>query len=178
MTSISILKAQFDALPFSESNIALYELLLTLDISDFKPVIEEILSGRITIEDTRQLFANNVASLWNSNSIKVLDARATDNISATIKNNLIARIVGNSNDIVKENLMYPDNTDLKYQIAAQFKADYGIDLPKEDIERLLPLVEVELYSELSLNNKGNATLDKDHQIYISNALSYKTSTEI
>jgi hypothetical protein len=178
MASISLLKEKFDALPFSEDNIALYSILLQLDISDFKPIMEEILSGRINIEDTRAVFANTVNSSWDNGYSKIEDTRISTDISETIKSNLIARMSGNGNDIVKENLIFPDTTDLKYQIAAQFKETYGITLPAEDIEKLLPLVEMEVYSELSMNNTGNATINKTYQTFISDSLSYKPNVEL
>lgn len=178
MASISTLKDKFDLLPFSEENIELYNALLNLDISDFKPLMEEILNGRVDIEDTRAIFLNNVSTSWNRNGSKIQDSRLSTDISKTIKENLITRMTDTDKEILKENLIFPDTRDLKQQIADEFKKTHGITLPPEDIEKLLPLVESELYSELSLNNKGNATINKEYQIFISDSLSLKPNVEI
>lgn len=179
MASIKLLKDKFDALVFSETNMVLYEALLRLDISDFKPVMESLLSGEIDIEDTRKIFANDIKTDWLGRYIPLSqkDARLSPDIAETLKSNLVARLSGNGDDIIKENLIYPDLSDLKRQIADTYAEEYGETLTPAEIEMLLPIVENELYVDMNIQN-DNAVRDKADQRYISDSLSYKPNVEM
>lgn len=184
MPSISLLKDRFDELPISNDNIHLYDALLYLDISVFKPVMEEILAGRIDIEDTRQLFSILVNYPWmNQNekpydpNEKLTDQRYYNDSATSIRNNLMARLEGNDNSVIKEAPAYPTQVDLKVQIAEDFFKRTGIVMSDEDVEKVLPIVKSELMMELSLYN-NNAVRDKNYQIIISDLLSIKPQVTI
>ena len=184
MASISLLKDKFDKLPISNDNIHLYDALLYLDISDFKPVMEEILLGRITIEDTRQLFSTLVNYTWmNQNDSpynpfeKLHDPRIFTDVAEGIKHNLNARLNGNDGQVIKEAPAYPTQSDLRVRIAEDFYKRNGIELSDEDIDKLLPIVKSELIMELSLYN-NNAVRDKNYQIILSDILSIKPKVSI
>ena len=184
MPSISLLKEKFDKLLISNENIHLYDALLYLDISDFKPVMEEILLGRIDIEDTRQLFSIMVNYPWMNQSDKPYDPfeKLADqlyypNTAQAVRDNLMARLEGNDGRVIKEAPAFPNQIELKARIADEFFRSTGQQLAKEDIEKLLPIVKSELMMELSLYN-NNAVKDKSYQLVISDLLSIKPKVTI
>lgn len=176
MPSIKVLKTKFDELVVNSTNIALYERLLTLDISDYKPLMEEILLGRLGIEDTREVFKNNMLLAAFGGEV-VNDPRISTNMAETMKANLLERMKGSGDNLIKENLVFPSTEDLKDQIADRYFKEYGIKLPPEDIVKLLPIIENELISELSLNNNAG-TRDKADQLIYSDQLAFKPSAEL
>lgn len=179
MPSISLLKDKFDELNVTAQNMELYELLLYSDISDFKPVMEQILLGRLDIEDTRQIFYTVVNHKWLTGSGRdvIKDVRISDNIMDTIKNNIIAVLNNDEKAIIKESIIIPNQSQLKNEIATEFKKRTGMELSKEEIEMLLPIVNTELFIELSLVNP-NAIKDKEHQNLFSDLLSLKPRAEL
>lgn len=182
MPSISILKEKFDNLPMTADNMALYQVLLFTDISDYKPVMEQILLGKIDIEDTRQIFYNysnyNWARYENKNLAEnIYDARISTNIMDTISNNIVAALEGNEDAIIKESIIIPTQDNLKNQIASEFKKRTGLTMTKAEIDAILPIVNSELFVELSLLNP-NAVKDKEHQNLFSDLLAFKPKANI
>ena len=102
MPHISELHAMFKRLDITSKNIALWEALLQLGISTFKPIMNEIISGRLDIEDTRKILPNKLVTSMN----KRLDRRISDNKDYfdILANNLMSRINGDGTDIIKENI--------------------------------------------------------------------------
>lgn len=179
MPSVKVLKTKFDDLSFTSDNIVLYAHLLTLDMSDFKPLMEEILLGRIDIEDTRQLFQNEIETEWSGKYFTptLSDPRISNDIIETMKSNLSSRLAGEGDNIIKENLLFPSQADIKDKIAQQFFEEHGIRLSPEDVERILPIVETQLFAELSIVNT-NGVRNKADQLIISDQLSFKPIAEL
>ena len=165
MANISLLKTEFDKLPVDIDNMMLYEALLYLDISDFKPVMEELLTGRIDIEDTRPIFYNTYVSyywLFEKNRQEIKDVRLSKKVMDTIQNNIISKISGDEKGIIREGIIFPDLTNMKIEIANEYFERTGNKLTNEEIDMLLPVVNTELFVELSLINP-NANKDKEFQ---------------
>lgn len=174
MAHIKELQVEFNSLPVSNDNIKLYAALLTLDQYEFKPVMEGILTGRIDIEDTRRIFYNNGYFRHNDRNYNttVKDARVSTDIGKTIADNIQARLFGKEDNIIKESIIGLDNNDLKKDIAKEYTRRTGETLSTEDIDALLPILETQLYVELSLYNP-NTNKDKEHQNRFSDLLAYK-----
>lgn len=57
MSDIKLLKDKFDSFNVNRSNRQLYEKLIDLDRSVYKPLMDKILAGQLDIEDTRPIFS-------------------------------------------------------------------------------------------------------------------------
>lgn len=178
MPNISELKKEFDKLPMSLENYPLYSNLLFLDISDFKPLMEALLVGNLDIEDTRPIFSPFVNFQWVKPSQNLKDPRiALDSDAEYLASSTVERINGNESAIIKESLAFPNTQSLKKLIAEEYKRREGIELPEEDLVKLLPIVQEEMVIELSLYNQ-NAVKDKDYQLLLADLISIKPKSEI
>ena len=145
--------------------------------------MEEILTGRIDIEDTRKLFSTDINYAWSNQYAEyqvketLSDPRVSTDIGATIKANLRNRFLGNEDLVIKEAVAYPNQDDLRANIADEFFRRTGTQLSKEDIDRILPIVKAELFVEISLLNP-NAVKSKDYQLVLSDLLSFKPTVGI
>jgi hypothetical protein len=169
MQNVSELKGTFDRLPVSTGNYSLYERLLALDQSVFKPLMEEILTGRLDIEDTRPLFNVNIREI-----VSAAEKISTNKIIQTpddLRRNLVNRVFS-PNDVIKEvTLPRIDIMDLKMQISEQYTAKTGDVLT--DAQMQVILVAVDLTRDISATSGSSK---EEQQIYV-NAMSAKPLTE-
>lgn len=174
MIHIKELQDKFSSLDVNSKNYALYERLLLLDISDYKPLMQEILDGRLDIEDTRQLFNNVIPS---SNK-KSTNRNLSENIVDTMKSNLIARLTGeNTSDIIKENQLFFNNLDdYKYAIAKEYESQTGNTLTDDEINSILVVVQETYYQQLNLEDIDGQ--NKEAQIFMSDKMSYKPISKL
>jgi hypothetical protein len=175
MPSISLLKEQFDALPIDSTNIDLYAALLAADISDYKPLMQQILAGTLDIEDTRKLLPNDAQ--YDRFGDKNADARiglTDDQLAQNMKNNLSTRLFGG--DVIKENVFFrPDVSSMQTLIAQNFAKITGQTLTQDQIDSILPIMNEEVIQEL---NVANLSMDdvKAVQSVFSDLLSVKPIT--
>lgn len=175
MPHISELHEMFKKLDITSNNIALWEALLQLDISTFKPIMNEIISGRLDIEDTRKILPNKLVTSMN----KRLDRRISDNKSYfdILANNLMSRINGDGTDIIKENIVVYNVDHYKIQIAEQYEKETGNKLTSEEIESILLIADIIAYQELNTTNIQGAEAKKLQNVY-SNLLSFKPDAKV
>jgi len=177
MAHIKALHENFSELVITNENIALYQALLELDISTFKPIMNEIISGRIDIEDTRKILSNR---LYNDNKYKKTERRLSDdsNYKEVITNNLISRLLGDGKNIIKENIVINNNIDhYKQMIAEEYEKEYGIKLSDTDIEDILLIADIIAYQELNYQNISDNNA-KNTQLSNANYLSFKPDAKV
>jgi hypothetical protein len=169
MQNVSELKGTFDRLPVSTGNYSLYERLLALDQSVFKPLMEEILAGRLDIEDTRPLFNVNIRQIVGAET--GISTNKIIQTSDDLRRNLVNRVFS-PNEVIKEiTLPRIDIMDLKMQIAEQYTAKTGQTLT--DAQMQVILVAVDATRDITATSGGNKD---EQQIYV-NAMSAKPLTE-
>jgi hypothetical protein len=134
MPHIKELKARFDLLPMDANNFPLYQQLLNLDQSIFVPVMDQILSGRIDIEDLRSFFSQNIPARL-VDIMKSPTFNQYKSMENVVKDNIIARFF--TSNAIKESIVPLDDTDLKYQAAAAFSKATGIPLTDEQISSII-----------------------------------------
>lgn len=175
MPHISELHAMFKRLDITSKNIALWEALLQLDISTFKPIMNEIISGRLDIEDTRKILPNKLVTSMN----KRLDRRISDNKDYfdILANNLMSRINGDGTDIIKENIVVYNVDHYKLQIAEQYEEETGNKLSPEEVESILLIADIIAYQELNATNIQGTEAKKLQNVY-SNLLSFKPDAKV
>lgn len=175
MPHISELHAMFKRLDITSKNIALWEALLQLDISTFKPIMNEIISGRLDIEDTRKILPNKLVTSMN----KRLDRRISDNKDYfdILANNLMSRINGDGTDIIKENIVIYNVDHYKIQIAEQYEKETGNKLSPEEVESILLIADIIAYQELNAANIQGTEAKKLQNVY-SNLLSFKPDAKV
>ena len=174
MIHIKELQDKFSNLDVNSKNYVLYERLLLLDISDYKPLMQEILDGRLDIEDTRQPL-NNVIPSSNKTST---NRNLSENIVDTMKSNLIARLTGeNTSDIIKENQLFFNNLDdYRYAIAKEYESQTGNTLTDDEINSILVVVQETYYQQLNLEDIDGQ--NKETQIFMSDKMSYKPISKL
>jgi hypothetical protein len=174
MIHVKELQDKFSSLDINSKNYALYERLLSLDISDYKPLMQEILDGRLDIEDTRQLLNNVIPS---SNTIST-NRKLSENIVETMKSNLISRLTGEgTTNIIKENQLFFNNIDdYKYAIAKEYESQTGKTLTDDEVNSILVVVEETYYQQLNLEDIEGQ--NKDTQLFMSDKMSYKPISEL
>ena len=179
---IRVLKKLFDELPMHPSNMGLYQELLSLDMVEFKPVMEAILDGRIDIEDTRQILRNRFITELGKLFENPKDPRISRNTEAlvqTMKDNITKRLFDNGKDVVKENMGFFRNLDdYKNAVANAYYEETGQHLSEEDIARIVPIMEQRYVQELNMANLGGAgaKANKEIQLKISNLLAHRPNT--
>lgn len=167
MKHISALKLQFDRLPVTEANYALYDRLMSLDISVYKPILDEILAGRLDIEDTRPMFNVTINSIVNPVAMGTPLNQLITN-AAGLKANLINRVF-NKTQVIKEADIGNASmvSTLQQQIADNYFAQTGIQLTTNQISVLV--IAVQNTQKLNLTTQQS----KAAQIVASNLLSVK-----
>jgi len=172
MKTISELKNIFDSLDINESNISLYESLFILDISEYLPLMTEILDGRLDIEDLRSYFNKyNNSAIPKFKKTTPLFIEMEDVVSATVSN-LKLSLFGNQS--IKEGFLPTDDTDLKYKIAAELKENENITL--NDVEINAIITGMDPFKIISTDlNRG---ITKEEQLFASNILSPKITGEL
>ena len=176
MANISVLKEDFDKLPMSMENYPLYTNLLELDISDFKPLMEALLDNRLDIEDTRPIFSPYMNFQW-SKGDRLKDPRIAVENEGYLADAALARLNGDDSKIIKENIAFPSTDVLKNMIAEEYFRREGVQLPPEDVAKLIPIIQDELVIELSMYN-NNAVKDKEYQLLLADLMSIKPKNEI
>jgi hypothetical protein len=174
MIHVKELQDKFSKLDVNSKNYFLYERLLLLDISDYKPLMQEILDGRLDIEDTRQLLSNII---YSNNKIST-NRNLSENIVDTMKSNLISRLTGeNTSDIVKENQLFFNNLDdYKYAIAKEYEEQTGNTLTDDEVNSILVIVQETYYQQLNLEDIDGQS--KDTQLFMSDKMSYKPISKL
>ena len=171
MENIMKLKEKFDSLPISDENVDLYRKLFDLDIADFKPVMEGLLSGEIDIEDTRKLFQNDPdlktppGVRYDASSPLPMNADTVDSITA----NIISSLTEDSPRTIKETLTYPSPDTFKNRIAAMYKDQTGITMTPEEVNALIPIIEEELFTSMALG-QSKGTRNKADQLSLSDKI--------
>jgi hypothetical protein len=169
MQNVSQLKGIFDRLPVTNDNYRLYERLLDLDRSVFKPLMEEIIAGRLDIEDTRPIFNINIQHVKT-----VIDEKRLPRLIQTpqdLKRNLINRAFA-PNEVIKEiTLPNLEINDLRMIIAEEYALKHGVQLTDREIEALIVAVNgTKMIDALSGDSKGD-------QIKYADAMATKPVTE-
>lgn len=135
MAHVKELKEQFDLLPITEDNIELYERLLNLDHSEYVPIIEEILSGRMDIYDTKSLFYRHIPEPIDYGVIPTKLVTEDTSISSVVISNLHNRLFGG--DIIQEAVVEINDDDLKEISADKFTEETGIVLSHDDRMKII-----------------------------------------
>ena len=89
MAEIAQLKTRFETLRIDRDNLFLYERLLDLDRSIFKPIMRKILDGELDIEDTRPIFSVGFRYAYASDEARrmwLIDSR--EKLAANVSNRL------------------------------------------------------------------------------------------
>ena len=124
MNSIEELKNRFDLLPVDSNNMKLYQKLLHLDISVYKPLMDEILSGRMDIEDTRPIFSSFFSDSKKSFYTSILQKRTLINNADDLKNNLITRLASPEKNIREITLLSSDYNNIKAEVITKYSIQY------------------------------------------------------
>jgi hypothetical protein len=165
MANISLLKKKFDLLPIDENNWELYQRLLNLDISVYKPLMEEILDGRLDIEDTRPLFASYLPRTIDNARNEVSKKRMLINNEDDLKNNLIVRAT-NPDNVIKEVTIKKQNyEDTKLLVIEKYETYHEVKLT-ENQKRVL-IIAMDNYENTDIDLYGN----KEKQSKLSDKLS-------
>jgi hypothetical protein len=152
MQSISQLKAKFEGLPVDENNWELYENLLALDQSVFKPLMEEILAGRMDIEDTRPIFAKYFPRMTENFRNRVSEKRKLINSTEEFRENLSRRYMNPESAIREITLRDPAYDDIKQEMIAAYETETGKTLTESEKKALIiamsetEKIDVDLYS--------------------------------
>ena len=179
---IRVLKKLFDELPMHPSNMGLYQELLSLDMVEFKPIMEAILDGRIDIEDTRQILRNRFITEFGKLFENPKDpriSRSTEALVQTMKDNITKRLFDNGKDVVKENIGFFRNLDdYKNAVANAYYEETSRHLSDEDIARIVPIMEQRYVQELNMANLGGGgeKENKKIQLKISDLLAHRPNT--
>lgn len=153
MLSISELKKKFDLLPVDESNWELYQNLLNLDQSVFKPLMEEILAGRMDIEDTRPIFAKYFPRMADTYRQRVAEKRMLINDADDLRENVARRYHDPQSAIREVSLTDPAYEDVRQQMIADYEAETGETLTERQRSALLIAMsetqktDIDLYSD-------------------------------
>jgi hypothetical protein len=142
MQNVSQLKGYFDRLPVTTENYPLYQRLLDLDRSVFKPLMEEIIAGRLDIEDTRPLFNIHILYVIQNVRTAVSEKRLPRLIQTPqdLKQNLINRAFA-PNEVIKEiTLPNLEINDFRMIISEQYAAKTGETLSEREIDALIVAV--------------------------------------
>lgn len=133
MKHIKELKAIFDRLPMSIGNLALYTNLLDLDRTVFKPLMEEIIAGRLDIEDTRPIFNINLEK-FRTETVKRLKLINTE---ADLRSNLSNRVFNPSLVAKEATLSRLDIEDIRDSLASDYTERTGLTLSKTERDAIL-----------------------------------------
>ena len=165
MQSISQLKAKFERLPVDENNWELYENLLALDQSVFKPLMEEILAGRMDIEDTRPIFAKYFPRMAETFRDRVNKKRWLINTTEEFRENLSRRYTEPEKAIREITLRDPAYEDIKQEMIAAYEAETGETLTES--ERKALIIAMSETEKIDIDLYG----DKTKQIRLSDLMS-------
>lgn len=124
MQNISELKAKFNRLPVNKENWELYQRLLDLDMSVFKPLMEEILEGRMDIEDTRPIFGGRLISAIRSTRFKEKKRKIVET-DADLRKNLALRATNPEMAIKEVRLQNREYDEAKSAVIESFERDTG-----------------------------------------------------
>lgn len=153
MQSISQLKAKFERLPVDENNWELYENLIALDQSVFKPLMEEILAGRMDIEDTRPIFAKYFPRMAETFRDRVNKKRWLINTTEEFRENLSRRYTEPEKAIREITLRDPAYEDIKQEMIAAYEAETGETLTESERKALIiamseiEKIDIDLYGD-------------------------------
>ena len=165
MLSIENIKKLFDLLPIDDTNRSLYQNLLRLDISVYKPLIEEILEGRMDIEDTRPIFSSYFPSSKNSFTKKILEKRRLITSPEEFKQNLITRLVSPEKNIREIVLLSNEFYEIKREIIEKYEKDNSVSLSSGEKNALF--IAYGFYEKTDLDYYGN----KEKQTKLSDLMS-------
>lgn len=183
MPNISVLKANFDRLDIVEDNVELYEALLILDQSEFIPIMEEILAGRLDINDLTSFFNkyNNLKFFFNEVKLPMLSEIDSANLATIVIGNIKQSLFNGKP--IKEGFIPKDDTDLKFKIAKDLYDAQGISLSDTDIMKIITgdkyslnstLLDRQEYGDLGVKPDSSGTdYKKSLQIKLSNIFATK-----
>ncbi|WP_368880303.1 hypothetical protein [Proteus mirabilis] len=185
MNHIKVLYDNFQKLDINDKNFLLYQRLLDLDISDFKPIMEELLSGRLDIEDTRKILLNDFSSTFNQEEKFNPFLKDSDQL---LRNNLLKRLTSNDGKgIIKENVIPITNfDDFKHRVYEEFNRQVEENLlnsdfkfSEEDIKSIMIIAEKEFRQTIDWEGiKVSFDKQKDQQLLVSDLLSFKPINKI
>jgi hypothetical protein len=168
MISIEELKKKFDLLPVSTANWELYQNLLSLDQSVFKPIMEEIIEGRMDIEDTRPIFGKYFPKMVETMRGDLYDAygkRHLINTPDDLKQNLILRAMAPDRSIREVTLPSSAYEDIKATILTKYEEETGDTLT--DSQKKALLIAFDAFEKTDNDMYAN----KDRQIRLSDMMS-------
>jgi hypothetical protein len=171
MKNVSDLKRIFDRLPVDTGNYQLYVKLLDLDITVYRPLMEEILNGRLDIEDTRPIFSISLRGIMDD-ADRAADTRPRMIQTADdLRRNLVNRAFS-PNEVIKEiTLPNHDEKDYRMHVAEAYQARTGDWLTESQFSAIMVAVaatrRVDLMSGAS----------KEEQIKYTNAMAVTPITE-
>ena len=161
VANIKELKAKFDRLPVTPENYKLYEALLDLDRTVFVPLMEEIIEGRLDIEDTRPLVSSSLMIEELPVSEERLPILQT---GEDLKKNVAARLFDPTN-YIREVQIEDFSVDGEREAALDaFEERTGIRLTPAQRSAFLA-------SKPRMNRVDVSTSNKDLQIRLTNRLS-------
>ena len=155
MINVSELKKKFDRLPVSKENWELYLNLLSLDQSVYKPLIEEIIEGRMDIEDTRPIFAKYYPKIVDNFRKEVTNKRMLINTPDELKQNLLLRAEAPDQAIKEVSITNFNYEDVKHDVITAYEQESGSQLTDNERKALLIALneyektDIDLYSDKS-----------------------------
>lgn len=135
MENIQKLRERFDKLDVNESNVMLYESLFKLDYETFFPIMEEILDGRIDIEDLRSFFYKNKELTSNTGSAGLPLLTENRTVPENIKDGILAKLFESNRP--NEYILPINDTDEKYRLGDKYVAQSGNPLSDVDKEKII-----------------------------------------
>ena len=165
MINVSELKQKFDLLPVDKNNWSLYQNLLDLDMSVFKPLMEEILEGRMDIEDTRPIFSKYMPRVVNAVRNEVENKRRLINTEEEFRQNLVRRALTPDEAIKEVRVANPAYDDIKGVMIDKYEEATGDKLTESQRRAMLIAMEQTQYFDIDLY--GN----KEKQVRLSDMLS-------
>lgn len=175
MAHIKSLHDSFTSINITDDNFSLWQKLLDVDISDYKPLMEKLLSGELDIEDTRPLLENIVTTSYESLN---KESRLSKDLNQTIKSNLTARLFADG-EVIKENALFIHNKDdYKEAIAQKYFEKTGNFLSESAKAKILVIIEEQIIQELNMSNYAGYEDPKAIQLRYSDMMSVKPIAEI
>lgn len=173
MKSIKDLLKRFEALDVNLHNIDLWKRLIYSNMSDFKPLMQELLDGNLDIEDTRVILPTNITRF--NNPYQAKDRLISDDNPQVLMTNILKRLFPNTTkgEVIREAVVSVKNIDdYKHIIARAYQRLTGRTLTENQIERIVP--EIDRYVTLQINVDNMNVKDvKATQIKYANALTPK-----
>lgn len=136
MQNISVLHEKFANLPVSSDNYSLWGSLLSIDQAVFKPIMEQILAGKLTIEDFRPFISKFIDYLrYDSSIARQTERFLTEDVddAELIKTRMSELLFGSDQTVMEVTLERTTEVDILDDIRTDMNATLGLNLSREDV---------------------------------------------